>query len=103
MSSPGRGWPQQAFVQRPPEWYFAIARFCSNWRPSRSQMITENADVVYVAFRDSVAAVAPRAAVDSGACSQIHVWANVGAVGADFVGIPGATGTLAVDKRPIHM
>ncbi|MBN3455627.1 arabinosyltransferase domain-containing protein [Mycobacterium sp. DSM 3803] len=62
--------------------------------------VRANADVVYVAFRDSVAAVAPRAAVDSGACSQIHVWANVGAVGADFVGIPGATGTLAVDKRP---
>ncbi|QEM44144.1 arabinosyltransferase [Mycolicibacterium grossiae] len=62
--------------------------------------VRANADVVYVAFRDTVAAVAPRAAVDSGACSQIHVWANVGAVGADFVGIPGATGTLPVDKRP---
>ena len=48
----------------------------------------------------SVAAVAPRDAVESGACSTIHLWANVGAVGADFVGIPGATGTLAPDKRP---
>lgn len=54
--------------------------------------VRANADVVYVAFRDSVAAVAPRAAVDSGACSQIHVWANVGAVGADFGRHPGATG-----------
>ena len=62
--------------------------------------VRANADVVYVAFRDTVAAVAPRAAVDSGACSAIHVWANVGAVGSDFVGIPGATGTLPVDKRP---
>ncbi|AKS31228.1 arabinosyltransferase domain-containing protein [Mycolicibacterium goodii] len=62
--------------------------------------VRANADVVYVAFRDTVAAVAPRAAVNSGACSQIHVWANVGAVGADFVGIPDAAGTLPVDKRP---
>lgn len=62
--------------------------------------VRANADVVYVAFRDTVAAVAPRDAVNSGACSEIRVWANVGAVGADFVGIPGATGTLPVDKRP---
>ena len=68
---------------------------------SRNGMfIRANADAVYVAFRDTIAAVAPRAAVDSGACTEIHVWANVGAVGADFVGIPGATGTLDVDKRP---
>ena len=57
-------------------------------------------DSVIVAFRDSVAAVAPRDAVDSGACSTIHLWANVGAVGADFVGIPGASGSLAAEKRP---
>jgi len=62
--------------------------------------INANADVVYVAFRDTVAAVAPRDAVDSGACSELRIWANVGAVGADFVGIPGATGTLGLDKRP---
>ncbi|HEY0807567.1 MAG TPA: arabinosyltransferase domain-containing protein, partial [Pseudonocardiaceae bacterium] len=66
--------------------------------------VTANADAVVVAFRDSVAAVAPRAAVtgQSGgpACSTLHVWANVGSVGADFVGIPGATGTLAAEKRP---
>jgi arabinosyltransferase A len=67
-------------------------------------VVTANADAVVVAFRDSVAAVAPRAAVtgQSGgpACSTLHVWANVGSVGADFVGIPGATGTLAAEKRP---
>src|SRR5262249_3122539 len=62
--------------------------------------VTTNADSVVVAFRDTVAAVAPRAAVASGACSAIHVWATPGGVGADFVGIPGATGTLAAEKKP---
>jgi arabinosyltransferase A len=62
--------------------------------------VTANADSVVVAFRDSVAVVAPRAAVASGACSALHVWANPGQVGADFVGIPGATGTLAAEKKP---
>ncbi|MCK0176259.1 arabinosyltransferase domain-containing protein [Mycolicibacterium sp. F2034L] len=66
--------------------------------------VRANADDVYVAFRDTVAAVAPRAAVDSGACSELRVWAGQadgrGSVGADFVGIPGATGTLPPDKRP---
>jgi arabinosyltransferase A len=57
-------------------------------------------DNVVVAFRDSVAAVAPRDAVESGACSAVHLWANVGEVGADFVGIPGAAGTLASENRP---
>ena len=51
-------------------------------------------------FRDTVAAVAPRPAVASGACSTLHVWANPGGVGADFIGIPGATGTLAAEKKP---
>ena len=62
--------------------------------------VTANADSVVVAFRDSVAAVAPRPAVASGACSTLHVWANPGSVGADFIGIPGATGTLAPEKKP---
>ncbi|PQP40095.1 arabinosyltransferase [Mycolicibacterium austroafricanum] len=62
--------------------------------------VRANADVVYVAFRDTVAAVAPREAVDSGACSELRIWAGVGAVGADFVGIPGAAGTLEPEKRP---
>ncbi len=53
-----------------------------------------------VAFRDSVAAVAPRAAVANGACSALHIWATVGGAGADFVGIPGATGALSPEKRP---
>ena len=62
--------------------------------------VRANADSVLVVFRDAVAAVAPRAAVASGACSTIKVWANPGGVGADFVGIPGATGTLPPDKKP---
>ncbi len=62
--------------------------------------VRATADSVIVAFRDSVAAVAPRGAVNSGACSSLHVWANVGGVGADFVGIPGATGTLPPEKKP---
>jgi arabinosyltransferase A len=62
--------------------------------------VTANADSVVVAFRDSVAAVAPRPAVASGACSTLHVWANPGGLGADFIGIPGATGTLAAEKKP---
>ena len=60
--------------------------------------VRANADVVVVAFRDSVAAVAPRPAVESGACSTLHIWANVGGVGADFIGIPGAAGTLAARR-----
>lgn len=62
--------------------------------------VRATADNVVVAFRDTVAAVAPRQAVDTGACSSLHVWANVGGAGADFVGIPGATGTLAPEKKP---
>ena len=61
--------------------------------------VRANADVVVVAFRDSVAAVAPRPAVAAGACSTLHIWANAGGVGADFVGIPGATGTLAAGEE----
>lgn len=57
-------------------------------------------DVVFVAFRDSVAVGAPRAAVASGACSTLNIWANPGAVGADFVGIPGATGSAPIENKP---
>jgi arabinosyltransferase A len=62
--------------------------------------VRANADVVVVAFRDSVAAVAPRPAANAGACSTLHIWSNIGSVGADFIGIPGAAGTLAVEKKP---
>ncbi|HUB56024.1 MAG TPA: arabinosyltransferase domain-containing protein [Mycobacterium sp.] len=62
--------------------------------------VRANKDAVVVAFRDTVAAVAPRSAVAAGACSVLHVWADVGGAGADFVGIPGATGKLAPEKKP---
>src|ERR1700753_3391648 len=45
-------------------------------------------DVVVVAFRDSVATVAQRSAIAAGACSRLHMWADAGAAGAEFVGIP---------------
>jgi arabinosyltransferase A len=57
-------------------------------------------NVIVVAFRDSVAAVAQRAAIAAGACSVLHIWADAGGAGADFVGIPGATGTLPSEKKP---
>jgi arabinosyltransferase A len=62
--------------------------------------VRANKDTVVVAFRDTVAAVAARSAVASGACSVLHIWADTGVAGADFVGIPGATGKLAPEKKP---
>lgn len=62
--------------------------------------VRANADTVFVAFRDSVAAAAPRSAVEAGNCSVLHIWANPGQVGADFVGIAGSAGTLAPEKKP---
>lgn len=62
--------------------------------------VNANADTVVVAFRDSVAAVAPRAAVGSGACSALHIWADQTGAGAEFVGIPGASGKVSVEKKP---
>ncbi|MCH9708704.1 MAG: arabinosyltransferase, partial [Actinomycetia bacterium] len=67
---------------------------------SNGLFVRAYADSVVVAFRDSVAAVAPRDAVEDGACSEVRLWANVGEVGADFVGIPGAVGTLPAENRP---
>lgn len=62
--------------------------------------VRANTDVVVVAFRDTVAAVAQRSAVAAGGCSVLHVWADAGATGADFVGIPGASGILSPEKKP---
>ncbi|GFG74024.1 arabinosyltransferase domain-containing protein [Mycobacterium botniense] len=62
--------------------------------------VRANTDIVVVAFRDSVAAVAPRAAIAAGACSVLHIWADTGGAGADFVGIPGAAGVLPTEKKP---
>ncbi|MFZ0905343.1 MAG: arabinosyltransferase domain-containing protein [Mycobacterium sp.] len=62
--------------------------------------VRANKDKVAVAFRDSEAAHAARSAVTSGACSVLHIWADAGVAGADFVGIPGAAGTLPPEKKP---
>ena len=62
--------------------------------------VRANKDTIVVAFRDTVAAVAPRSAVAAGACNVLHIWASAGGVGADFVGIPGAAGTLPAEKKP---
>jgi arabinosyltransferase A len=57
-------------------------------------------NAIVVAFRDTVAAVAQRPAVAGGACSVLHIWADAGVAGADFVGIPGASGMLPSEKKP---
>ncbi len=62
--------------------------------------VRANKDTVVAAFRDSVAAAAPRSAVAAGRCSTLHIWADAGGAGADFIGIPGATGRLAPEKKP---
>jgi arabinosyltransferase A len=62
--------------------------------------VRANKDTVVVAFRDTVAAAAPRSAVAAGTCSTLHIWADAGGAGADFAGIPGATGKLAPEKKP---
>ncbi|MGE2816325.1 arabinosyltransferase domain-containing protein [Mycobacterium heidelbergense] len=62
--------------------------------------VRANKDTVVVAFRDTVAAVAQRSAIAAGACSVLHIWADAGVAGADFVGIPGASGLLPSEKKP---
>lgn len=62
--------------------------------------VRANKDVVVVAFRDTVAAVAQRSAIAAGACTVLHAWAGIGAAGAEFVGIPGASGVLPAEKKP---
>src|ERR1700758_1694669 len=57
-------------------------------------------NTVVVAFRDTVSAVAQRPAVAAGACSVLHIWADADVAGADFVGIPGASGMLPSEKKP---
>ena len=60
--------------------------------------VLANKNIVAAAYRDHVAAAAPRAKLAD--CSELHLWANAGEVGADFVGIPGATGTLPPENKP---
>ncbi|MGH3724753.1 MAG: arabinosyltransferase domain-containing protein [Mycobacterium sp.] len=62
--------------------------------------VRATSDLVVVAFRDNVATVAPRKAVESGGCSTLDIWANAAGVGANFVGLPNATGTLSIENKP---
>ncbi|MBY0442872.1 MAG: arabinosyltransferase, partial [Mycobacteriaceae bacterium] len=62
--------------------------------------VRANKDDVIVAFRDTVAAIAPRTMVAASTCSALHLWAHPGGVGASFLGIPGASGTLSGEKKP---
>ncbi|OBK98684.1 arabinosyltransferase [Mycobacterium asiaticum] len=62
--------------------------------------VRANKDTVVVAFRDTVAAVAPRPAIAAGGCQRLHIWADAGGAGADFIGLPGAAGKLVPEKKP---
>jgi arabinosyltransferase A len=64
--------------------------------------VRANKETIVVAFRDTVAAVAPRSAMAGGPCDRLHLWADAVGAGADFVGVPGARarGTLAPEKKP---
>ncbi|MUM17999.1 arabinosyltransferase [Mycobacterium sp. CBMA 623] len=62
--------------------------------------VRATSDLVVVAFRDNVATVAPRKAVESGGCTTLDIWANAGGVGANFAGLPNATGTLSIENKP---
>ena len=94
--------PCAAIATLPPEGGLVVSTLPVNGFETGKNglFVRANKDAVVVAFRDSVAAVAPRPAVAAGACSALHIWADAGGAGADFVGIPGATGTLAPEKKP---
>lgn len=60
--------------------------------------VRANKTVVFAAYRDHVAAAASRDKIAG--CSELHLWADAGGVGADFVGIPGASGSLPPENKP---
>ncbi|GFG87110.1 arabinosyltransferase domain-containing protein [Mycolicibacter algericus] len=60
--------------------------------------VRANKTTVFAAYRDHVAAAAPRDKIAD--CSQLRLWANPGDVGAEFVGIPGASGSLPPENKP---
>ena len=93
--------PCQAIATLPAEGGLALSTVPreANDATKGGLFVRATADTVFVAFRDTVAAAAPRPAVAAGNCSTLHIWANVGQVGADFVGIPGAAGTLERRRR----
>lgn len=60
--------------------------------------VRANKASVFAAYRDHVAAATPRSKLAD--CSELHLWAGAGGVGADFVGLPGAAGTLPPENKP---
>ncbi|MCV7382365.1 arabinosyltransferase [Mycolicibacter longobardus] len=60
--------------------------------------VRANKTVVFAAYRDHVAAAASRDKIAG--CSELHLWADAGGVAADFVGIPGASGSLPPENKP---
>lgn len=62
--------------------------------------VLANKTTVTAAYRDNVAASAPRDKVTGAGCHELHLWADSTGVGADFVGIPGAAGTLPPENKP---
>jgi arabinosyltransferase A len=94
--------PCSAIATLPPEGGLVVSTLPPGGVDTGKNGLFVRADktVVVVAFRDSVAAVAQRSAVAAGACSVLHTWADAGGAGADFVGIPGASGMLPAVKKP---
>ncbi|CAJ1505573.1 arabinosyltransferase domain-containing protein [[Mycobacterium] kokjensenii] len=60
--------------------------------------VLANKTTVTAAYRDHVAAAIPRSKL--GDCTELHLWADAGGVGADFVGIADANGTLPTENKP---
>lgn len=60
--------------------------------------VLANKTTVTAAYRDHVAAAIPRSKL--GDCTELHLWADAGGVGADFVGIADANGTLPIENKP---
>jgi arabinosyltransferase A len=94
--------PCSAIATLPPSGGLVVSTLPSSGVDAGKNGLFARADkeVIVVAFRDSVAAVAQRSAVAAGACSRLHMWADAGAAGAEFVGIPNAVGILPSEKKP---
>lgn len=60
--------------------------------------VRANKTTITAAYRDHVAAAISRDKLAD--CRELHLWADAGGVGADFVGIPGASGRLPGENKP---
>jgi arabinosyltransferase A len=94
--------PCPAIATLPPEGGLVVSTLPSGGVDTGKSglFVRANKDVIVVAFRDTVAAVAQRSAVAAGACSVLHTWADAGGAGAEFIGIPSAAGILPAEKKP---